>query len=107
MPVLRPIFYMYQREAARVSIEIRKGILTPNGDPAKIHLHLHELWICLRQKKIVRQFSIHGVCARKLKIMIVIAELNSSLLASLTGAIEKFCSMLPAVGIFSLGLWNR
>jgi len=85
-----------QRETAGIALEIFEWVLAADGNPAQIHLHLHQLGVALFQENVVREFPVDG---RKFKPMIVIGELDSRLLARLAGSIEGFARALPAVGL--------
>src|SRR5437773_9525192 len=39
----RHVFYMYQREASGMSVEILDWVLTGDTDPAQVRLHLHQI----------------------------------------------------------------
>src|SRR2546428_537367 len=81
--ILGHVLDVHEREAAGIAVKIDKRVLSPFGDPAKIHFHLHELRIGLREKDIVRQLAAERLVFDKFEGMVVIAELDARLLAGI------------------------
>src|SRR6266568_4360745 len=95
------ILDVYEREAAGIAVKISKRVLAAFGDPAKIHFHLHELRIGLREKDVVRQLAAEQVFFDEFEGMVVIGKLDARFLADLARAIEGFGSAFPAVRLFA------
>src|SRR6266446_1746219 len=95
--VLHPIFYVNERKAARIFLEIRERILAGDADPAEVHFHVDEFGMRFGEKKIVGEFAGERIGGIEFERVIVIAELDAGLGAGFARFIKKFSGALPAV----------
>src|SRR5947208_924855 len=71
-------------------------------DPAEIQFHGDELGIRFGEKEIVRELAAEGFGGIEFEGVIVVAELDASLLAGFAGFIKKIRGALPTVRILAL-----
>ena len=90
---------MHQRKPPRIFVEVRHRILPRDGNPAQIHLELHELRIGLRQEIVERQCVAQPFRLLEFESVIVIRELNTSLLASLARFVKQLDRLLVSLGV--------
>src|SRR6266581_1511905 len=100
--VLHPVFYVNEREAAGIFVEISERILAGDADPAEIQFHGDEFGIRFGEEEIIREFAVEREGGIEFERMIVIAELDASFLAGFAGAIEEIRRTLPAAGLGTL-----
>src|SRR5438874_7351097 len=100
--ILHPVFYVNERETAGIFVEIGESILADDADPAEIHFHGDELGIRFGEKEIVRELAAEGLGGIEFEGVIVIAELDASLLASLAGLVKEIRRTLPTTGLDTL-----
>src|SRR5271156_5892755 len=97
------VLHMHQREPPGIAVEILDRIAAADLDPAQIEFHLDQVRVTVFEKEIVKQFSVDG---EKLEPVVVIGELNASLLAHFPGAVEGVGGALPTVGLVADFLRN-
>ncbi len=100
--VLHPVFYVNEREAAGIFVEISERILAGDADPAKVQFHSNEFGIRFGEEEIIREFAVEREGGIEFERMIVIAELDAGFLAGFAGTIEKIRRALPAAGLGAL-----
>src|SRR5437762_2969108 len=100
--ILHPVFYVNERETAGIFVEIGERILASDTDPAEVHFHGDELGIRFGEKEIVRELAAEGFGGIEFEGVIVVAELDVSLLAGFAGFIKKISRTLPATGLGAL-----
>src|SRR2546430_7727664 len=100
--ILHPVFYVNEGETAGIFFEIGESILAGDADPAEIHFHGDELGIRFGEKEIVRELAAEGFGGIEFEGVIVVAELDASLLAGFAGFIKKIRGALPTVRILAL-----
>src|SRR6266853_3878993 len=104
--ILDPVFYMNEREATGMFVEIGDGVFAGDIDPTEIQFHSDEPGIRFGEEEIVREFAAERFGGIKLEGVIVVAELDAGFFAGFAGFIEKFGGALPSAGFGALFLVN-